>query len=198
MTAEQSQESGFHIFFLIGCNQTLRISKILCCQFALCFNQTFYQRTKYFKQLFVTFRNRTRNDQRSTCIINQYGVDLIDDSIIMLALYKIFRADSHIITQVVETKFVIGTECDICHVSTATCFRIRLMLIDTVYTQAMEHIERAHPFRVTLSQIVIDCNHVYTITCQGIQEYRQCSNQGFTFTGSHFRNLTLMQYNTTK
>ena len=198
MATEQSQESSFHVFFLIRCNQTLSISKILSSQFTLCFNQTFYQRTEHFEQLFVTFRNRTRNNQRCTCIINQYRVHLIDDGIIMFTLYQVFRADSHIITQVVETKFIVGTECNICHVSTTASFRVRLMLIDAVYTQAMEHIERSHPFRVTLSQVIVHGNHMYTITRQGIQEYRQCSNQGFTFTGCHFSNLTLMQYNTTK
>ena len=59
MAAEQSEESGFHIFFLIRSNQTFRICKILSSQFTLCLYQTFYQRTKYFEQLFVTLRYRT-------------------------------------------------------------------------------------------------------------------------------------------
>ena len=37
-----------------------------------------------------------------------------------------------------------------------------------------------------------------TIASKGIQEYGQGSHKGFTFTGSHLGNLSLMQNNTTK
>ena len=55
----------------------------------------------------------------------------------------------------------------------------------------MEHIQWSHPFRVTLCQIVVHCNHVNTITGKCVQEHRQCCNKGFTFTGCHFGNFTL-------
>ena len=116
----------------------------------------------------------------------------------MFALYQIFRATCHIITKVVETEFVVSTESNIGHISFTTSVRVRLMLIDTIYAQSVEHIKRAHPFRVTLSQIIVDSYHMNTVSCQGIQEYRQGSHQSLTFTSRHFGNLTLMQYDTTK
>ena len=62
----------------------------------------------------------------------------------------------------------------------------------------MEHIERAHPLGVTLGQVIVHCNHVYAVACQGVKEYRQGCHKGLTFTGSHLSNLTLMQYHTTE
>ena len=62
----------------------------------------------------------------------------------------------------------------------------------------MEHIERTHPLRVTLGQIVVHCYYVNTITGQCVQEYWQGSHKRLTFTSCHLGNLTLMQNNTTK
>ena len=198
MTTEQCQKSLFLIFLVIRCNQAFGIGQILGSQSTLSFYQPFNQRTKHLKQLLVAFRYRTRNNQRSTRIINQYRVYLIDDGIIMFTLYQVFGAGSHIITQVVETELVIGTERDIGHVCTTTCSRVRLMLVDTIYAQTMEHIERAHPFRVTFSQIIVHGYYMNTVTGQCVQKYRQSSYQCLTFTGRHFGNLTLMQHYATE
>ena len=62
----------------------------------------------------------------------------------------------------------------------------------------MEHIEWTHPFRVTLSQIIVHGYHVYTVASQGIQEDGEGSHEGLTFTSRHLGNLTLMEYGTTK
>ena len=116
----------------------------------------------------------------------------------MGALHEVFGRHGHVVTQIVETEFVVRTEGNIGLVGAATGFRVGLMLVDAVYAQAMEHIDGAHPFRVTLGQIVIDCYYVNTVTRQGIEEYREGSYEGFTFTGSHFGNFTLVQYDTTE
>ena len=39
---------------------------------------------------------------------------------------------------------------------------------------------------------------MYTIACQGIQEHREGSHEGLTFTSGHLGNLSLMEYHTTK
>ena len=49
VATEKSKETSFLIFLLIWSNQTFGIGQILGSQFTLCFYQTFYQRTKYFK-----------------------------------------------------------------------------------------------------------------------------------------------------
>ena len=121
MAAEQGKKTFFLFFLIAGSNEAFGVSQILSSQFLLCFYQAFYQWTKLFKQLLFTFGDRAGNNQRSTGIVNQYGVHLIDDGIIVLTLYKVFRADSHVITQVVETEFIVRTECDICQICLATC-----------------------------------------------------------------------------
>ena len=72
------------------------------------------------------------------------------------------------------------------------------MLIDAIHTQSVEHIERTHPLRVTLCQIVIHCDNMHTIASQCIEEHRKRCHERLTFTRCHFRNLTLMQNHTTE
>ena len=72
------------------------------------------------------------------------------------------------------------------------------MLVDAIHGQTVEHIERSHPLGVTLGQIVVDGHHVNTVAREGIQEHRERSHEGLTFTRCHFRNLTLMEHGTTE
>ena len=165
-------------------------------KFLLCFYQAFYLRTELLEELVVAFGYRTGDNQRSTGVVNQYGVHLIDDGVIVLALYQVFRADSHVVAQIVETEFVVRTEGDICEISLAACVGVGLVLVDAIHAQTVEHIKRTHPFGVTLCQIVVHGYYVYAVSGQCIEEYGQSSHQSLTFTGCHFRNLAFVQYHT--
>ena len=162
-------------------------------QFALCFVQAFHQRAQLLEELVFAFRHRTGYDKRSTCIVNQHRVDLIDDCIVVLTLYQVFRAVGHVVTEVVEAEFIVRTERDVGHVGFATCVGVGLMLVDAVHAQSVEFIKRSHPFGVTLGQVVVHRHHVYTVSCQGVQEYGQCGHEGFTFTCCHLGNLSFVQ-----
>ncbi len=72
------------------------------------------------------------------------------------------------------------------------------MFVDTVNRKSVEHIERSHPLRVTFCQIVVDGNHVNTVSCKCVEEHRQGSYKRFTFTRRHLGNLSLMQNGTTE
>ena len=39
------------------------------------------------------------------------------------------------------------------------------MLVNAVYTETMEHIERSHPLGVTLCEIIVHRYDVYAIPC---------------------------------
>ena len=86
--------------------------------------------------LFISFRYRTRNDQWGTCIIDQYTIHLIHHGKMMFALHHFIFGMHHVITEVIKTKFVVGTIGDIAEICFTTFFTIRLMLIDTINSQA--------------------------------------------------------------
>ena len=83
-------------------------------------------------------------------------------------------------------------------VSTATFWRIRLMLVDAIDRQTVKFVQWSHPFRVAFGKVIVHRYHVNTISCQSVEEDWQGSHEGLTFTRCHFGNLTLVEYRTAK
>ena len=140
--------------------------------------------------------HRTGDDQRCTGIIDQHGVHLVDDGVVVDPLHHILRTACHIVTQVVETELVIGTKGDVAVVRPLALHRVGLMLVDAVDGEAMELVQRSHPLLITLGEVVIDRHHMDAITGKGIEEDRQRRHQSLTLTGRHLGDLTLMEDDT--
>ena len=111
----------------------------------------------------------------------------------MTALHEVFGAGSHVVAQVVEAELIVRPEGDVSVVCCTTLGGIGAMLVDTVYAEAVEHIQWAHPLRVTLGEVVIHRDDVDTITREGIEEDGERSDEGLTFPRSHLGDLTLVQ-----
>ena len=146
------------------------------------------------KHLVVTLGNRPRYDERRAGIVNQHRVNLIYYGIIVRTLHKVGRRHGHIVTQVVETKFVVRTKRDVAIICASALRRVGLRLVDAVNRYSMEHIYGAHPLRVALGQIVVHRHHVHTVARQRIQEHRQRGHERLAFAGCHFGNLALVQH----
>ena len=70
------------------------------------------------------------------------------------------------------------------------------MLVDAINGETVEHIERSHPFGVTLGEVVVHGNDMNAVACECVEEHGEGGDEGLTFTGSHFCNLALMQCDT--
>ena len=112
----------------------------------------------------------------------------------MTTLHQVHWACRHIITEVVKAKLVVRTKRNIARIRTATFIRVGFMLVNTIYSQTVEHIQRPHPLRVTFGKVVVHGHHVHTFVRQSVEEDWQSSYQRLTFTRGHLGNLTLMQY----
>ena len=146
------------------------------------------------KHLVVALRHRTGNDEWCTGIVDKHRVNLVDNGKVVGALHKVFGRSGHVVAQIVETKLVVRTESDVGVIGFAALRRVRLSLVDASHRQAVEHIQRTHPFRVALSQIVVHGYDVHTVAGEGVEEHRQGCHKGFTFTGCHFGNLALVEH----
>ena len=116
----------------------------------------------------------------------------------MSALHKVERADSHVITEVIKTELVVGSEGDVASIGFAALVRIGFMLVDTIDGEAKEHVYRSVPLGVTFGKVIVDSDHVHTFVRQRVEVHRECRHEGFTFTGRHLGNLTLVQNDTTE
>ena len=64
--------------------------------------------------LVVAMRYRTADDERRTGIVDQHGVDLVDDGVVVFrALHQLLRETCHVVTQVVEAELVVGAVGDV-------------------------------------------------------------------------------------
>ena len=159
-------------------------------------NERCYAVFVFIEHLVFAFWHRTGDDQGGTGIVDQDGVHLIDDSIVMSALHEVEGADGHVITQVVETELVVRTERDIAGICFPALVTVRLVLVNTVDSKTKEHIDRSIPLGVTFGEVVIDGHYVYAFVGQSVQVNRERCDECLTFTGSHLGDLTLMQYHT--
>ena len=141
--------------------------------------------------------HRTGDDQWRTGVVDEHGVNLIDNGVVMLDLNKVGHVHCHIVTKVVETELVVGSESDRTVIGPLSGIAVRLMLVDAVHRKTVEHVERTHPLRVTLGEVVVDGDDMHTLARQGVKEHRKCRHKSLALTGSHLGDLSLMKHNTT-
>ena len=150
------------------------------------------------EELLLALGYRAGDDQRRTGIVDKHGVDLVDDGVVMLTLHEVLRADSHVVAQVVEAEFVVRAEGDVREVSLAALVGIGLVLVDTVHRETVKHVERPHPFGVTLGEVVVDGDHMHAFAGEGIEKDGERSDECLTLASGHLGNLALMEHDAAK
>ncbi|RMV05524.1 hypothetical protein ALP17_05450 [Pseudomonas savastanoi] len=137
----------------------------------------------------------TGDDQRRTRFVDQNRVDFVDYGEIEFALELVVHAERHVVAQVIEAVFVISAVGDVGSISSAFFFR-RLEWCDDTYGQTEEFVQRTHPVGISASEIVVHGDYVNALAGKRIEVHSQRTDQGFTFTGTHFRDLTFVQGHT--
>ena len=134
----------------------------------------------------------TGNDQRCARFVDQDGVDLIDDGKVVAALNQIFFIDDHVVAQVVEAEFV-GAVGDVCSIR-FPAFVVVHIVNDQANGKPKKTINLTHPLGVAASEVIVDGDNVDSFAGKCVQIRRQRCDQRFSFTGLHFADASLMQY----
>ena len=196
--AEEREEAGFGLLLVLLSltfgDELLGLGQILCGQLALHAYEFLHQRLVFLEHLVVALGHGTADDEGRAGIVDEHRVDLVDDGVVVHALHEVLGRGGHVVAQVVEAELVVRAEGDVGLISTAACLGVGLVLVDAVDREAVEHIERAHPFRVALGQIVVDGDYVHAVASEGVEEYGQGSHEGLTLTRSHLGNLALVEH----
>ena len=108
------------------------------------------------------------------------------------ALHLVFLIDDHIVPQIVEPKFVVGTVSDIRGVCGLPLRGVQ-PVDDKADRKAEIAINLAHPFAVPPCKVVIHRNHVHAFSGKGVEVCGQDDGLGFSFAGLHFGNPALME-----
>ena len=140
--------------------------------------------------------HRSADNKRCTRVVNQHRVNLIDDCKNVFSLNQLFGSRTHVVSQIVETELVVGTESNVGIICLAAFGRVGLVLVDTVNAKTVKHIQHSHPLGVAFCEVVVDCYHVYAPACQCVKENGECCHEGFTFTGCHLRDFAFVKRDT--
>ena len=141
----------------------------------------------------VSIGRRAGNNQRRPGVVDQYGVDFVHNGEVVAALHQFLGEAGHVVPQVVESELVVGTEGDVCGVGLAAGVGVGLVFVDAVYREAVELVERAHPFGVSLGEVVVHGYQVHAKAGEGVEINGQGGHQGLAFSRGHFRNTAQME-----
>ena len=111
---------------------------------------------------------RARDDQRGTSLVDQNRVDLIDDHEVMTTLDHVFGALRHVVTQIIETEFIIRSVRNIGVVLLAAFFRL-LSNQHAAHGESQEVVDASHQIRLVLRQIIVHGHNVNALTGQRTQ-----------------------------
>ena len=143
---------------------------------------------------FGGFSALARYDQRSSGLIDQYGVDLINDGKFQASLYQLLFVDDHIVSQIIEAQLIVGDICDVAVISRTALVVVHAVEYDA-NGKAKELMHLSHPLGITLSQIIIDRYDMHALACQRVQISRKGGNQSLSFTSLHLSDTPLVEDN---
>ena len=135
---------------------------------------------------------RARDDQRGAGLVDQDGVDLVDDGEVVTPLNQLVQRVRHVVAQVVEAVFVVGSVGDVGAVGGATLVGGQPGQ-DHPDVQTEESVHATHPLAVTFGQVIVDRDDVDTLAAQRIEVCRQHTRQSLALTGLHLRDVAEVQ-----
>ena len=133
-----------------------------------------------------------RDDERRSGLIDQDGVDLVDDGVVVAALNALLGTGDHVVAQVVEAELGVGAVGDIGLIG-RTLELERHVVLEQADGHAQVLVDAAHPLGVALGQVVIDGNDVHALAGDGVEIAGQRGNEGLAFTGLHLGDVALVQ-----
>ena len=141
-------------------------------------------------------RNGSGNDQRCTRLVDKDAVDLVDDSVVVIALDKLLGTVRHThIAQVVETELAVGSVGDVAGILRAADIRA-LHILQTSNGESEEGINLTHPARVAQGKVVVDRDQLAVASGKGVEVERKCRHKSFSLTGSHLGDSAAVQSDT--
>ena len=165
------------------------------------------------------FVGRTADDVWCPGFVDEDGVNFVDDREVQLAHHEVGLAERHVVAQVVEAKFVVGTVNDVAtvgvaaaaghhvgvarilhhvraghvHVRSAQLVAVLTLTLNDADAQPHEVVDRAHPNGVATGQVVVDRDQVDAASGKCVQNDRGNRHQRLSFTGLHFRDAALVK-----
>ena len=134
----------------------------------------------------------TGDDQGRARLVDEDGVDLVDDHVGVPALDQVLGDLGHVVAQVVEAELVVRAVGDVHRVHLAPLGG-GLADQDAPAAHAQEGVDAAHQIRLVLGQVVVDGDHVDALAGQGAQVRGHRGDQGLALAGLHLGDPALVE-----
>src|SRR5690348_2453134 len=132
------------------------------------------------------------NDQGSAGLVDQDGVHFIDDAEVVAALDAIGEVVLHVVAKIIEAEFVVRAVGDVGGVGGAALHVVEIVN-DDADGEAERFVNRAHPFRVAASEIIVDGDDVDAAASERVEIRGKRGDERLAFAGLHFGNFAFVQ-----
>ena len=133
-----------------------------------------------------------RDDQRGAGLIDQDGVNLVDDGVVVAALHALLGTGNHVVAQVIKAELGVGTVGDVCLVGRALELE-RHVVLEQTDGHAQVLVDAAHPLGVALCQVIVDGNDMHALAGDSVEVAGQGGDERLALAGLHLGNMTLMK-----
>ena len=133
------------------------------------------------------------DDQRRTRLVDQDRVHLVHDAEVVSALHAVLHVELHVVAQIVEAEFVVGSVGDVAAVGGLALIVVQVV-DDHAHRQSQKAVQLSHPLRVALGQVVVHRHHVHAASGQRIQIHRQGRHQRLAFARLHLGDAPAVQH----
>ena len=133
-----------------------------------------------------------RDNERRPGLIDQDGVDLVDDGVVVAALYALLGTGNHVVAQVIKAELGVGAVGDVGLVGRALELE-RHVVLEQTDGHAQVLIDAAHPLGVALGQVIIDSNDVHALAGDSVEVAGQGGDERLALAGLHLGNMALVQ-----
>ena len=134
-----------------------------------------------------------RDDQRRARLVDEDGIDLVDDGVGKGPLHHVLEAELHVVAQIIEAELVVGAVGDVGAIGGAPLVVIE-PVHDAAHREPQEAVYPAHPFGVALGQVIVDGDHVHAAAAERVEVYRQGRHQGLALARLHLRDHAPVQH----
>ena len=136
---------------------------------------------------------RAGDDQGRARLVDQDGVDLVDDGVGVPALGHLREVILHVVAQIIEAELVVRAVGDVACIGLAALVVVQPMH-DRADGEPEEGVDLPHPLGVALGQIVVDRDDVDAASGERVEVHREGGDERLALAGLHLGDGALVQH----
>jgi hypothetical protein len=134
------------------------------------------------------------DDERGAGLVDEDGVDFIDDGEVVAALDLLVSGGGHaVVAKVIEAEFAVGAVGDVAGVLLAAEGG-GLVVLEDADGEAEEFVELTHPFGVAAGEVVVDGDDMDAAAGEGVEVDGEGGDEGLAFAGGHFGDAAFVEH----